>query len=131
MKIEDTTIDSLRSKLEYTNDILKNALLSSPREAVLSNIAYDTEQINGAVQEMNYHVSSIDSQIADLNQQIEKLNQQIDNLNGELCVEKERAKQAEKKAKIQAQWFSVLMALLSVTLSNGLPRLISWIQSLL
>jgi Na+/proline symporter len=59
------------------------------------------------------------------------LHQQIEKLTQDLQKEHERAEQAEKKAKIQAQWFSVIIAVFSVTLTNGLPRLINWIQSLL
>jgi chromosome segregation ATPase len=96
-------------KIEFDEYLRKNSMMQT--------ITENTNQIEK-------HVSSIDNEIIELHQQIEKLTQ-------DLQKEHERAEQAEKKAKIQAQWFSVIIAVFSVTLTNGLPRLINWIQSLL
>lgn len=103
-------------KIEFDEYLRKNSMMQT--------ITENTNQIEK-------HVSSIDNEIIELHQQIEKMHQQIEKLTYDLQKEHERAEQAEKKAKIQAQWFSVIIAVFSVTLTNGLPRLINWIQSLL
>lgn len=133
IEIDDATIDYMSSMMQRANNdfqnSLRNSLLNSPvdREIALSNIAYDTEQINGTVQMMNHHVSNIDNQIIDLNQQIEKLNQQVGLLKSELEIERERA----NKAETQNKSFTVLVAVFGAVVSIGLTIFISWVKSLI
>lgn len=77
------------------------------------------------------NTNQIEEDVSALKAESIKLHDEVTSLKQELADERTRAELAEKKVRLQSQIFSVLIAIFSVVLGNGLPRLISWIQSLL
>lgn len=79
------------------------------------------------VQSINNNVSNISENVTTIKADVHSLEDTVRHLNSELEEERSKSDKIARNSKV----FTILMSFLSVLLSIGIPRFISWLEKLL